>query len=145
MSVVRGRHLLLDITEAEDVKEFLRCLDFLAKDIMRERCLDWFRKTLSTEEIDATYSPRHIVDSLGRHSVAMQLSPKCAVWSSPGRLAQLHDLREGVEVVPSVSIAGLYFERRSFGLCLRVAELLLFSDRVRDSARHKEKEKASGT
>jgi hypothetical protein len=112
---------------------------------MRERCRDWFHKTLSMEEIDATYSPCHVVDSLGRHSLAMQLSPKCAVWSSPGRLAQLQDLREGAEVVPSVSIAGLYFERRSFGLCLRVAELLLFADRGRTSARHKEKEKANGT
>ena len=125
----------LDCKELED---FFKDLDDFIPKVAHEKCNDWFKKTLSQEEINSMYKPlrttsdkfpplvRTKINTAGPHAARIWRVTSCRDGRCSYAEGSLDDVVKGATFWANVSVSGMYFLARLFGCTLTTTELLVF-------------------
>ena len=118
---------LLLTLPTEEQKRFMQQLDAFAVDLASRKCREWFGKTLSTGEIQAMYRPLlQTEDSPLKLHVNRD---QCNVWALHAKnlytASTFSSLSAGSNLLPCVTVNGMYFKAREMGLSLSCTDILV--------------------
>ena len=124
--------------ECKELEQFFQDLDAHLPKVAHEKCMDWFKKSLSVADINLMYKPmvtthekytsmvRTKVNTAGPHAVR--------VWKVTGYRdgkcnfveGGVDDIVKGATFWANVSVTGMYFLARLFGCTLTTTDVLVF-------------------
>jgi hypothetical protein len=124
--------------DCKELEDFFHELDDFLPKVAFEKCADWFKKTLSQEEIRSMYKPlittsdkypslvRTKINTAGPH--AARIWRVTAVKGGRCTYAEgcVDDIVKGATFWANVSVSGMYFLARLFGCTLTTTDLLVF-------------------
>jgi hypothetical protein len=115
------------LVESKELLGFLQQLDAYTIATASSKCHGWFGKALACEHLQTMHRPL-VCDGRLRLRIDAQT---CRFWAARGREKKyvescMADLQKGHLLLPCVSVNGLYFKAREFGLSVSCSDALIY-------------------
>ena len=129
-ATANSRYMYIEIKPTtERQTALLHYLDRYACDLAENKCIEWFGKAFTAEQLQSMYRP---LANNETNTYTLQVPLKdSSVWRvSEARcrysVATLNDIQAGRRILPCISVNGIYFKTREMGLSVTCTALVVF-------------------
>ncbi len=120
-----------------ELAAFLHMLDEFTVNVAETKCMEWFAKKLKDTDLTRMHVPLLNKNDDGCF-VKVRKGSNINVWKArigkDGGMTysngQLSDLQSGKKIWPCVTVSGIYFLPRSFGMVLTLTDVLCFAEEI---------------
>jgi hypothetical protein len=135
-----GRMNLAFAVETPSLQKFFEELDAFVQKVAFQNCQSWFKKFLSEAEVTSMYRPCLSASEknyapLVRTKINMSAPNQVRVWRARGggrvEEGSPDDVQRSARFMPVVSLSGLWYLSRLFGVTLTCTDLVVFPDTSR--------------
>jgi hypothetical protein len=134
-----GRMNLAFAVESPALHKFFEELDAFVQKVAFQNCQSWFKKFLTETEVTGMYRPclssnEKNYSPLVRTKINMSQPNQVRVWRARGGRVEEgtpDDVQRSARFMPVVSISGLWYLSRLFGITLTCTDLVVFPDTSR--------------
>lgn len=131
-----GRMNLAFAVESPGLQQFFEDLDVFVQKVAFQNCQSWFKKFLTETEVASMYRPclspnEKNYAPLVRTKINMSPPNQVRVWRARGNRVEEgspDDVQRTARFMPVVSLSGLWYLSRLFGVTLTCTDLVVFPD-----------------
>ena len=138
VSTQRGKYcdLLYERLSSERFLDWIEKLETIILDKIKDKKKDWFDMDISDDDLETMTTPITRSYKSGKNIlirtqfIVVKDKIKCMIYNEEQSVLSIDSLDENSNIVPLVYLEGIKFSARSFEICVKLSQIMVFVDKI---------------